>query len=63
MPISVSRAWGRVELFARVDAAVLAAQPLAVEQVSATELRTQPRATQPLNRLFVQKLGGLALAQ
>ena len=33
---------GRAQLLARVDPAILAAQPLAVEQVRAGELRTQP---------------------
>ena len=54
---------GGAELRARVDPPVLAAQPLAVEQVRAGELRAQPRAAQPLDRLAVQALGALALAQ
>ena len=37
---------GRAQLLARVDAAVLAAQPLAVEQVGAGEVRTR-RAVRP----------------
>ena len=54
---------GGAQLRARVDAAILAAQPLAVEQVRAGELGTQPRAAEPLDRLAIEPLGGLALAQ
>ena len=53
----------RAELLARVDPAALAAQPFAVEQVSARELRPQPRAAQPLDRLAIEGRGSLALAQ
>ena len=50
------------ELRAGVDAAILASQPLAVEQVRACELRAQSGAAQPLDSLSIQALGGLALA-
>ena len=49
---------GRAQLLARVDPAILAAQPLAIEQVRAGELRTQPGAAQPLDRLAIQLVGG-----
>ena len=42
--------------------ALLAAQPLAIEQMRAGELRTQPGARQSLDRLAVQALGALTLA-
>ena len=53
---------GRAQLLARVDTATLAAQPLAVEQMRTSELGTQPAAAQPLDRLLIQALGGLARA-
>ena len=48
------------QLRTRVDPAILAAQPLAVEQVRAGELGPQPGAAQPLDRLAIQPLGGVA---
>ena len=54
---------GGAQLLARVDAAALAAQPLAVEQVGAGELRTQRRSAEPLDRLAVERVGGRPLAQ
>ena len=63
MPIATSMLVGGAQLLARVDAAALAAQPLAVEQVGAGELGAQPRAAQALDRLAIQALGGLAFAQ
>ena len=54
---------GGAELHAGVDAAILPAQPLAVEQVGAGELGAQSCAAEPLDRLAVQALGGLAVAQ
>ena len=51
------------QLLARVDAAVLAAQPLAVEQMRAGELGPQPGAAQPLDRFAIEVVCGLALAQ
>ena len=51
------------ELGARVHAAILATQPLAVEQVRAGELGPQPGAAQPLDRLAVQAIGDFAVAR
>ena len=51
---------GRAQLLTRVDPAILAAQPLAVEQVRARELGAQPGAAQPLDRLAIQALGARA---
>ena len=51
------------QLLTGVCAAVLAAQPLAVEQVRAGELGPQLGAAEPADRLPVQTLGRLALAQ
>ncbi len=45
-----------------VHPAVLAAQPLAVQQVSAGQFRAELSAAEPVDRLAVQALGGLALA-
>ena len=50
------------ELLARVDAAMLTPQPLAVEQMRARELGPQQGAAQPLDRFLIQALGGLARA-
>ena len=54
---------GRAQLCARVDAAILAAQPLPVEEMRACEVGPEPRAPQAVDGLAVQALGGLALAQ
>src|SRR5262249_11471417 len=40
---------------------ILAPQPLPVEEMRAAELRTQTGATEPLDRLTKQELGGLAV--
>jgi hypothetical protein len=53
---------GDPELFPGVGAAVFAAQPFAVQQVSAGQFRTQPGPAEPVNRLPVQIFRGLALA-
>src|SRR4051794_4794800 len=53
---------GGAELLARIDPAILAAQPLPVEQMSPGELGAQPGAAQPLDRLAMQALGTLTLA-
>ena len=53
----------RAQLLARVDPAALAAQPLAVEQVGAGELEAHAGAAKPLDRLAVEALGGLAVAE
>ena len=49
---------GRAQLLSRVDPAILTAQPLAVDQMRAGELGTEPGAAQPLDRLVIQSLGG-----
>ena len=54
---------GGAQLDARVDPAVLAAQPLPVEQMSPGELGTPPGPCQSLDRLAMQALGTLTLAQ
>ena len=53
---------GGAELDARVDAALLAAQPLPVNQMGAGQLRTQAGPAQPVDRLAVQvvRCGGVA---
>ena len=50
------------QLLAGVDAPVLAAQPLAVEQMGAPEFHAQASAAKPVDRLPVEGLGALALA-
>ena len=51
------------QLLAGLAAPALAAQPLAVQQVGAGQFGAQPGAAEPLDRLAVQALGLLALAQ
>jgi hypothetical protein len=50
------------QLDAGVDAAVLAAQPFAVQQVGAGQFGAELGAAEPVDRLAVQVLGGLSLA-
>src|SRR5580693_7922700 len=50
------------ELVAGVTAAPLAAQPLAVEQAGAGQIPPQASAAEAVDRLTVQVLGGLAVA-
>src|SRR6266446_3865986 len=45
-----------------VDAPVLAAQPLTIEQMGAPEFPAQASAAKPVDRLPVESLGALALA-
>src|SRR3954468_4012239 len=52
-----------MELDTRIDPAILAAQPLPVEQMSPGELGTPPGPSQFLDRLAMQALGTLTLAQ
>ena len=54
---------GAPQLLARIHPSVLAAQPLAVEQVGASELEADAGAAKPLDRLTVEVLGGLAVAE
>ena len=51
------------QLLACVDPALLAAQPLPVEQTGAGELDADPGALEPLDRLAVERVGAVALAQ
>ena len=51
------------QLVAGVEAAALAPQPLAVEQVGPGELHAHAGAPQPLDRLLVEALGGVAVAE
>ena len=60
MPIVGEHLVRGAQLLAGVDAAVLAAQPLAVEQVRAGERDADAGAAEPLDRLAVEPLGGLA---
>src|SRR6478735_2875619 len=54
---------GRPELLARRHTPVLAAEPLAVEQLGAGELDQDPGALEPLDRLAVERLGHFARAE
>src|SRR4051812_4382912 len=49
---------GGAQVVAGVEAAPLAPQPLAIEQVGPRELQTHAGAAQPLDRLPVEALGG-----
>src|SRR5271168_5442575 len=51
------------QLLARVDAAVLASQPFTVEQVGAGERPADAGAAEPVDRLAVEAIGNLAVAQ
>ena len=51
------------ELLARVHAPAFASQPLTVEQVRTRKRGTHPRAAQPRDRLAVQALGNVGLAE
>ena len=51
------------ELLARIDAPAFASQPLAVDQVRTRKRGTHPRAAQPRDRLAVQALGDVTLAE
>jgi hypothetical protein len=61
MPIDANWPVDSAELVARVDAPLLAAQPLAVEQVRAGELCAQGSA-KVLDRVAEPAHGGVALA-
>ena len=54
---------GGAQLLARVNAAALAAQPLAVEQMGAGELHADAGPAEVRDRLAVVPLGGVALAE
>src|SRR3954447_10486776 len=51
------------QLLASVQAPFLAAQPFSVEQMGAGEVDPDARAREPLDRLAVEALGGLVLAE
>ena len=51
---------GEAKLLAGVEPAVLAPQPLAVQQVGTGEMHDDPAASEPLDRLEVQRVGGVA---
>src|SRR5262249_6443262 len=53
----------RAQVFPGVATPVLAAQPLAVDEVRACKLRPHPRPADALDRLVVEQLGLLALAE
>src|SRR5262245_10561401 len=53
----------RAQLLARVHPPLLAAQPLAVEQPGAGEVDPAATAREPLDRLAVELLGGVAFAE
>ena len=61
--MSTSISCGCAEMLARVDAALLAAQPFAVQEMRTGELGPKPRTAQPLDRLPVQTVGYLTFAQ
>src|SRR5271157_5360115 len=54
---------GNTQLHARVCAAFLAPQPLAVQEMAADKGGAQASATEPLNRLAVEALGVLAITK
>ena len=54
---------GGAQLLARVDAPVLAAQPLAVEQMGAGELHADAGTAEAFDRLAVETVGDVALAE
>ena len=51
------------QLLVRIEAAVLAAQPLAVKQVGAGQLDADPGPAEPLDRLGVQGFGFVVRAE
>ena len=53
----------RAQLLAGVQPPALAPQPLAVEQMAPGELGAHSRSTEPLDRITVELVGGLAFAQ
>ena len=57
------RVVGSAQVLARVHAAVLTTQPLAVHELRSGELSADPGAGEPLDRLAVERLRGVAIAQ
>jgi hypothetical protein len=54
---------GGTQLLAGLRAAALAAQPFPVEQVGAGQFRADPGTAEPLDRLEIQVLGVLDVAE
>jgi hypothetical protein len=54
---------GRAELIAGVDTAALAPQPFPEDEMGPSQLWTQLRSAQALDRLAIQIVGGRSLAQ
>jgi hypothetical protein len=52
---------GSAQLRACVESAAFAAQPLAVQEMGAREVNAKPDAGQPVDRLSVEAVGGLAV--
>src|SRR5215472_5295083 len=62
-PYGLEHLPGGAQLLACVRAAVVPAQPLAVEQLPAGQFGTDAGAAEAVDRLTVEPLGGLALAE
>ena len=60
MPMDDEHLVGRAELLAGVDAPLLPPQPLAVEEVGASQLRPERGAGEAIDRLRGTRLGGVA---
>ena len=54
---------GRPEPLARLAETRLAAQPLSVHEMAARELGPAPRPAEPLDRLAIRRLGGIAIGE
>jgi hypothetical protein len=54
---------GCAQLLARVASAALAAQPFAVQEMTAGELDVDAGAGEPLDRLAIERLGGFPVAE
>jgi hypothetical protein len=54
---------GDAQLLSCVEAPLLAPQPLAVQEVSTGELRNDRAAPEPIERLAVQRFGGVTFGQ
>jgi hypothetical protein len=54
---------GDAQLLPHIEPQALPAQPLAVEEMRASELRAHADAPEPLDRFAVEVIGGLVLAQ
>ncbi len=54
---------GDAKLVACLGTAIFAPQPFAVDQMRAGQFRPDPGTAKPLDRLPIQAIGGLAVAQ